>query len=156
MEQFERVERYLNRIRKLYSGRNNIAWDERLDAKDDVDSFFIYCHHLHDWVAELNKLGIPITNIRKRSEINFSVQICADIANGLKHCKLTKKQWSESSPRVATTYIESNRGSDELGIKGKFGIVTKSGEMLDVLEIAESCWRYWDSLRFEFQILWQE
>ena len=48
MEQFDRVERYLKRIRNIYSGDNLIFWDDRAYVEDDIFSFFIHCHHLQD------------------------------------------------------------------------------------------------------------
>lgn len=50
MEQVERTERYLNRIRKIYEG-TSILWEERRYYEDDVISFFMHCYHMRQNAA---------------------------------------------------------------------------------------------------------
>ncbi len=142
MEQINRVERYLQRIRNVYSGENHILWDDRKSVEDDILSFFIHCHHLHEWVANLNVVGISHKDLKQFIESHESLKICADLANRSKHCKLTRKQWSQVKPHLSGTQYQSNGNADFPGISGKFSVVTQN-EVIDVLELAESCWKHW-------------
>ncbi|MCG9776167.1 hypothetical protein L1D49_23155, partial [Vibrio diabolicus] len=144
MEQINRVERYLQRIRNVYSGENHILWGDRKSVEDDILSFFIHCHHLHEWVANLNVVGISHKDLKQFIESHESLKICADLANRSKHCRLTKKQWSQLKPHLSGTQYQSNGNADFPGISGKFSIVTQN-EIIDVLELAESCWEHWSS-----------
>lgn len=146
MNQFDRVERYLNRIRKVYSGQNLIMWDERETVEDDILSFFIHCHHLSDWITTLNKLGLTHRDLKEFIESHEELKLCADIANLSKHCRLTKKRWSRSSPRVTGRRFESNGNADLPGVTGRF-IITTHSEVIDVLDLAEACWRHWSDLK---------
>jgi len=142
MEQFDRVERYLNKIRNVYSGENQIFWKDRKMVEDDILSFFIHCHHLQDWILTLNRVGVSQTELKGFIEKHDSLKLCADIANRSKHCRLTKKQWSNAKPHLAGRQYTSNGDADSPGIKGKFTIITRN-KIVDVLELAETCWKLW-------------
>ncbi|EHJ9977293.1 hypothetical protein KB975_001211 [Vibrio parahaemolyticus] len=153
MEQFDRVERYLKRIRNIYSGDNLIFWDDRACVEDDIFSFFIHCHHLQDWVSNLNKVGITSKQTKQFIEGHESLQICADLANQSKHCRLTKNPWSGVKPHLAGVQYESVGDSNSPGIRGKFAVVTDEAT-LDVLELAESCWCHWRLLKHDIEQQW--
>lgn len=153
MEQFARVERYLKRIRNVYSGDNFILWDDRVCVEDDILSFFMHCHHLQDWVVNLNKVGIEFDQIKQFIESHKSLQICADLANQSKHCRLTKKQWSNVKPHLAGVQYQSVGDAELPGVRGKFAVVTEN-EVIDVLELAESCWHHWNNLKQNIEQQW--
>lgn len=152
MEQFDRVERYLNRIRKVYSGENLILWDHRRLVEDYILSFFIHCNHLRDWVDELNKVGVSRSEINSFISNHDSLKLCADLANSSKHCVLKNSGWSKVKPHFSVCQFESNGNVNDPGIKGKFSVVTRN-EIIDVLELAESCWKHWQGYR---QLLMQK
>lgn len=150
MEQFDRVERYLKRIRNVYSGDNLILWNDRACVEDDILSFFMHCHHLQDWVSNLNKVGVTSKQTKQFIEDHESLKICADLANKSKHCRLTKKSWSNVKPRLAGFQYKSVGDSNHPGIQGKFLIVTNDA-IFDVLELAESCWHLWSLLKHDIE-----
>jgi len=67
MEQLERAQRYLQKIRRLYVGVPAL-WDDRNKYEDDVLSFFIHCHHIRDWIVALNTLGITPAEVDRFSD----------------------------------------------------------------------------------------
>lgn len=88
IEKLEKLRRQLNRLQN--ENRSN------LDYKDDLDSFFVECWSLKDWIKNdpkvINKIH-DITSVLERyisSDINL--QICADLANRNKHYLLTQKR----------------------------------------------------------------
>jgi len=150
MEQLEVVERYLERMRRMYSGTNSLKWDERHFLKDDVYSFFIHCNHLRDWVLHLNKIGITEDDIKKFIRANKPIQICADLANSAKHCHLERRTWSENQPHLSGSTYESANTHSNLGVKSTFTIIS-GNETLDALETAEQCLTLWKSFIEKFK-----
>ena len=101
MEQLQRSKRYLSRIRSMYHG---VALDENKTAKhldDDVISFFIHCYHIRDWIIHLNKLGIISKDVDDFINQHDALKICADFANGAKHCKLIRNTRTDGKPHIA-------------------------------------------------------
>lgn len=150
MEQLEIVKRYLERMRRIYKGDNTLKWEDRHFHKDDVYSFFIHCNHLRDWVVHLNKIGIEKTDIYKFVRENKPIQICADLANYKKHCRLERKTWSGQSPHIGGTTHQSGHVYSELGVQSEFAIFS-GDESIDALELAEKCWSLWESFINKFK-----
>ncbi len=150
MKQLEIVERYLERMRRMYNGENFLKWEDRHFNQDDVYSFFVHCNHLRDWVIELNKLGISKTDIKEFILKNRPLQICADLANLSKHCRLERKTWSGRHPRIAGTAHQSSNFHNELGVQSEFQIWVEA-ESFDALEVAEQCWALWSKFVNRFK-----
>ena len=143
MEQLKLVERYLIRIRRMYSGNNSLSWGDRHFTNDDVYSFFIHCNHLRDWVLKLNKIGITKKDITEFIRKNRSIQICADLANSAKHCHLEQRTWSGANPHIGGSTHQTSSYRETDGVESQFQIVMDSEEF-DALEIAEQCWKEWN------------
>lgn len=148
MEQFERAKRYLTRIENIYAGIFSSSGHDRDDYDDDVISFFIHCYHIRDWVILLNKLGITARQIDSFINNHQSLKICADLANGSKHCRLTRSLRTEQQPhfagkerRTSTWYI-GNGGGEVM--KCKYTI-SSSAQFIDALELARQCIQLWES-----------
>ncbi|EEB7841207.1 hypothetical protein GNY41_22395, partial [Salmonella enterica subsp. enterica] len=101
MEQIERSKRYLNRIEKIYAGIFSSSGHDKEDYDDDVVSFFIHCYHIRDWIIELNTLNIKSGQVDTFINKHQALKICADLANGSKHCKLTRSLRTGRQPHIA-------------------------------------------------------
>jgi hypothetical protein len=101
MEQFERAKRYLSRIEKIYEGVFSSEPHDTDCYDDDVISFFIHCHHIRDWIIHLNKLDITTKQVDNYIDSHKALRICADLANGSKHCQLTRTLRTEKQPYIA-------------------------------------------------------
>ena len=147
MEQVERAHRYLERIRDAYAGVP-FRDDGRDYYADDVHSFFVHCHHIGDWVATLNTVGVTKKQVDKFVAAHLELLICADLCNGTKHCRLRKLQTSRQ-PHVAGHRLTSSGVSrdDESAPTGttqcQFEVLAE-GQYYDALWLAESCMRLWD------------
>ncbi|MDD2660164.1 MAG: hypothetical protein PHY54_10890 [Methylococcales bacterium] len=148
MEQFERTKRYLARIESLYAGILLVS-DHGKDAyDDDVVSFFIHCYHIRDWIIHLNKLGITARQIDSYINEHKALMICADLANGSKHCKLTHSLRTDRQPhiavkeRCASNWFTGNGGGEV--IKCKYTILSNT-QLFDALELAKECVELWES-----------
>lgn len=144
MEQIDRTRRYLERMRKIYSGA---PYEEDPTCyTDDVLSFFIHCYHIRDWIEELNRLGITREEVNDFIAKHQELRICAELCDGTKHCRLdrNRKRWTSRQPHVATTQFVSGGTNDNLTTtSGRFQIMSE-GTFLDALELAEKCMALWD------------
>ena len=129
-------------MRQIYAGENRLKWEDRDFNLDDVQSFFLHCNHLRDWVLKLNKIGITKADIDDFIQKNLPLQICADLANSSKHCRLERKTWSGGEPHLSGITHQSSVYDGGLGVKSEFKIWMDS-EPFDALEIAEQCWSLW-------------
>lgn len=152
MEQIERANRYLQRIREMYKGILHPRQD-RDYYNDDVLSFFVHCYHIRDWILELSKIEITRREVDKFINTHEPLKICADLSNGSKHCTL-KRMRTEKQPHIvsrelkASTWITGSSGGEVL--KCKFKILTANG-FYDALELAEECIKLWEIFTNELQ-----
>ncbi len=83
-EQFERVLRSLKKVEQ--SAR------QQTEHLDNLFHFFQDCWHLKDWIKNDDTLPQSTRDALVRdAENSESLKFCADLANGTKHLKLTKR-----------------------------------------------------------------
>jgi len=146
LEQFERTKRYLERIRALYAGMFSSSGHDKDAYDDDVISFFIHCHHVSDWIIHLNTVGITAKQMDNFINQHMPLKICTDLANGSKHCKLTRSMRTLKQPHIvgkerrSSTWTTGNGGAEHM--KSKYTILAGS-EVYDALELAEECVQLW-------------
>lgn len=132
----------------MYHG---VALDENKTAKhldDDVISFFIHCYHIRDWIIHLNKLGIISKDVDDFINQHDALKICADFANGAKHCKLIRNTRTDGKPHIAykkqnSSIWYSDNGGTEI-TKVEFKIMSKIA-IVDALSLAEECMSLWET-----------
>ncbi|MCK4842621.1 MAG: hypothetical protein KAT04_12190 [Methylococcales bacterium] len=147
MEQFDRTKRYLQRVKDIYSGIFSSSGHDKESYDDDVISFFIHCYHIRDWIIHLNKVGVSAKQVDFFINSHTALKICADLANGSKHCKLTRSLRTKKQPHIVgkthetTTWLTGNGGGEHM--KSKYSIL--SGENIyDALELAEESVLLWE------------
>ena len=154
MEQAERARRYLERVRNAYAG---VPYrdDGREYYGDDIYTFFVHCHHIGDWIVALSLVGVTQKQVSALIDSHIELRICADLCNGAKHCKLTRRTRLDSQPHVATARltslgvfraVELPSGETELtgGTSQCEFTVLADGESYDALDLAEACMSLWD------------
>lgn len=143
MEQIERTRRYLKRIRDIYEGVPYIA-ETRECYTDDVISFFIHCHHIADWVMKLEGFSIQKKDVEQFIDVHPELRICADLCNGAKHCRLTKKMRGSKQPHVSGRTFESSGTNGVFQTtKCRFEILSDN-QIFDARDLAETCMALWD------------
>lgn len=156
MEQLERTKRYLLRIERIYGGIYSGSNHDKDSYDDDVISFFIHCYHVRDWIIHLNKLGVTASQVDAYINQHKALMICADLANGSKHCVLKRSLRTSRQPHISgkerrtSTWLGNNGGGEVM--KCKYTIVSNS-ELLDVLDVARDCVRSWESFMGDLQTL---
>ena len=156
MEQYERARRYLNKIENVYAGVFSSTEHILKDYDDDVYSFFIHCYHIRDWIIQLNKVGVTSNQVDAFINSQKSLSVCADLANGTKHCKLTRTSRTKHQPRIVSTERQTstwliNSGGGEV-LKCKYTILCNS-EFFDALKLAKECIHAWDGYMHDLEIL---
>ena len=147
MEQFERAQRYLVRMRAIYAG---VFEGERSknDCEDDVMSFFVHCYHIKDWIVHLNNIGMTSKQVDTFIDQNECLRICADLSNGAKHCTLTKMTRTATQRHVVGRKYETSTWFTGSGggkvLKGAYSIMTAAG-VIDALSLAEDCMHCWST-----------
>lgn len=109
-------------------------------AIDTVLSFFEAIHHLKDWLE-----NDPISGITKDegdSLINRSLmlRLCADLANGSKHLKLTRSRTGDKSTDITRNDVTVFAGT---GTAAHRFYVQSGKKEYDVLCIAEATVEEW-------------
>ena len=105
-EQFERVERFLDRVRRKET--------DTVEYMDDLWAFFQNAWHLKDWVKYDSSIPKDKSGrIIKAAEASDVIQICADLANRSKHLALTRKdrKGADVTGRNITIVIGGNTSS---------------------------------------------
>lgn len=148
LEQLERTKRYLKRMNEIYSGIFSSSGHDKEAYDDDVVSFFIHCYHVRDWIIHLNKLGITARQVDSYIDSHRALRICADLANGSKHCNLTRSMRGDSQPHIAgkerhtSTWLTGSGGGEVM--KCKYTVLSDA-ESFDALELATECVLLWES-----------
>lgn len=147
MEQLDRANRYLERIKGIYSGVFCLKGHDKEAFDDDVISFFIHCYHVRDWIIHLNKVGVNARHVDSYIDRHKALRICADLANGSKHCKLTRSLRTDRQPQIAgkeryaTTWLSGGGGGEMM--RCKYTVLSNS-DFIDALELATECMNLWE------------
>lgn len=145
MEQLIRTQRYLQRLRDIYAGVFNDG-NTKQGYEDDVLSFFMHCYHVRDWLIHADIAPVRACKVDEYISRSACLMLSADICNGVKHCKLTKKPRSGTQPIFSGKEYRSSlwlagASGGEL-LQAKYSIQTATG-VLDVLDLAEECVQSW-------------
>lgn len=154
MEQFERTKRHLKRIEGIYAGIFSSSGHDKEAYDDDVVSFFIHCLHIRDWIIHLNKSGVTGQQVDSYINSHKALKICADLANGSKHCRLTRSLRTEGQPHIAgkerqtSTWLAGSTGGEVM--QCKYTIFSNT-EFVDALKLARECVQLWESYMNELE-----
>lgn len=89
------MKQWYERIKRI--GQRIPNEPELRDYLDEVYAFFQNCHHLKDWIMNDDAITPqPRDRVEDFINRNECMRLCADLCNGSKHLKLTKKPRSSS------------------------------------------------------------
>jgi hypothetical protein len=133
--QWARVQRRLDDVRGVYAGRPG-GTDAAIDT---VQSFFEAVHHLKDWLE--NDPSSGITDGDSLTNRSTTLQLCADLANGSKHLKLTRRtRTGDPATGIARNDVTVFVGT---GTSAHRFYVQSAGAEYDVLQFAEDAVAEW-------------
>jgi hypothetical protein len=146
LEQFELVKRYLYRVESIYQGVPLLPHVEKEFYDDDVISFFIHCFHIKDWAINA---GVNKKEVEEYVNCHKALRVCADFANGSKHCKLTINLRTGYQPYVGGRERFTSRFGDETPIMQCSYRIVCNSEVMDALSLAKECVELWRVLLIE-------
>jgi hypothetical protein len=134
LEQWERVFLGLDRLRRIYSGREGGS----ANAVYDLHSFFLNAYHLRDWIAEDGSTGIGLPQIDAAIRASTELSVCADFANRLKHVVLTRHRLDPQTgvTRQDVTVRLPAFGSGNVATASHSWTISAGGRSYDALELA--------------------
>ncbi len=145
-EQFERMKRWYERIKKINQGEpHNLSFINLSPGYfyDEFYAFFVNCYHLKDWIQNDDTVKLPKNEVEHFINQNECIRVCADICVGIKHLKQESSPRSGQVPKFERRELSlSLRGGPEPIITVKFSITTKDGT-IDAFELASECVRKW-------------
>jgi hypothetical protein len=142
-EQWERVSRWLIRIRETKAGLVHTRESETY--QDDLYAFFQNfhnCYHLKDWVKNDPVSAAEVADVETFISNTESLRICADLTNGTKHFVVTTPR-QDPETRVGSRNIHISLGGPEAMIAITFNIVA-GGTTRDAHDVAEECFAAWE------------
>jgi len=147
-EQFERMKRWYERIKKIDQGESHNLSFVNLSPSyfyDEVYAFFMNCYHLKDWIENDDTVKQEdkgkVENFMRKDD---SMSLCRDICIKIKHLEQKSVSWSGRVPEFkGREFPVSLGGGDEPIIGVKFSIETETGPK-DAFELASECVRKWE------------
>ncbi len=146
-EQFERMKRWYERIKKINQGElHNLSFINLSPGYfyDEFYAFFVNCYHLKDWIQNDDTVK-PLEKEKVEPFIKQDkcMSACRDICIGIKHLKQQSTPWSGQVPKFGDRELSlSLGGGSEPIIQVKHSIKTKDGT-IDAFELASECVRKW-------------
>jgi hypothetical protein len=134
--QWARVQRRLDDVRAVYTGQVG-GTDAAIDT---VQAFFEAVHHLKDWLGNDPSSGVTKEAGDSLIDGNSVLQLCADLANGSKHFKLTSSRTGDLSTSIARNDVTVFVGA---GASAHRFYVVPAGAESDVLQLAEAAVAAW-------------
>jgi hypothetical protein len=134
--QWARVERRLEDVRAVYTGREG-GTDAAIDA---VVWFFQTVHHLKDWLGNDPASGVTKADGDLLIGGSSELQLCADLANGSKHLRLTRSRTGDLSTTIARNDVSVLVGT---GTSAHRFYVASAGQEHDVRDVAEAAVAAW-------------
>ncbi|WP_250030339.1 hypothetical protein [Paractinoplanes maris] len=166
-EQYDRMIRSRGHLAEVVTGSGSHVVDSD-DARDILVYFYMNAYHLKDWIKNDPATSSAAGSVEGFVGATAALRLCADLANGVKHLKLTRQtktgdsQTSFSSQSVvvrpgtirarATVNDEGqiaairNTPSDEPKPALHTWEVRSSGQAYDALELADEivdAWKAW-------------
>jgi hypothetical protein len=103
-EQWARLGRWFERFREIDCGTEHRRPGEYY--VDDVHAFFMNCLHLKDWLTNDPSSGLTKADLKPLTTRSTSLQLCADLANGVKHLDLKREYWVAHDTHVGRHLVE--------------------------------------------------
>ena len=141
-EQYDRMKRWYERFVTLDERRpHNVPSDNYLD---EIYAFFMNCYHFKDWIKND---GTIATTVQQAVEDHINstrpLKLCADIANSLKHLRLTSSRSGES-PAFGKKKLGLALSAAPTTISLKYEVNTTTGP-IDAFQLATDCIDAWDA-----------
>jgi len=147
-EQYDRTRRWYGRFADTNAGKTHDRESE--SYRDDVHAFFLNCYHLKDWLGSDPASGVSSQDAEGCVNASLDLMLCRDLANAVKHMKLTTSRASKDTALGRTHYalgLNVVMGPAEVEptrISATYE-VSSDGNTYDAFEIATRALAAWDA-----------
>ena len=141
MEQFARVARWYDRLKKVNRGKRH---DSDTDLyEDDLYAFFMNCYHLKDWIkSDLNlKAAGRGRDVEDAVKSHVYMQVCEGICSGEKHFGMPRNK-AKPKPRVQSAHIKIDVTQGMIAIDYNIDTGGPLGAM-QAFDLATKCMEFW-------------
>ena len=122
----------------MTAGRDHVDDAESDGYQDDAYAFFVACFHLKDWLTNDPASRAAASGIEALVSASHSLSLCADIANGSKHLRLTRRPRVDASARIGRRRYELHISSETTTRAVRYEIHA-AGKTYDAFELAQQC-----------------
>jgi hypothetical protein len=141
-QQWKRVGRWFSRFRETASGRDHHRESEYY--QDEVYTFFQNCHHLKDWLKNDSASADATSDVEDFISSSPPLRLCADLANGSKHLKLTRRARVDPKTKIGSRHFSLELGDGRPRIAAKYQ-VEAAGKRQDAFWLAKECMSEWEA-----------
>jgi len=158
LEQLDRARRALTKLENLstITSTENVSIPP-VQQTEYVDALYFYfqnCWHLKDWIknddAAPASLKAAVRRMETEQDPVHSLMLCADLANGSKHFKLTHsiRVDAKAQGQIMVRVAESMFGNEpsSTSVQFQYRIVEGSGANHDALAVARKALSDWENL----------
>lgn len=138
-EQYERVERWYQRLKSITDGRKHTQPSDYY--QDEVLAFFINCYHLKDWIINDNSAKVSAQEVKDFVNQSEYLRVCGDICNGSKHLRIDFPK-SNKNTRIKGRNFSLSLGEVLPVFQAKYKIISGRKEY-DAFELATKCLEEW-------------
>jgi hypothetical protein len=141
-EQWQRVLRQYELVRSTNEGRPH---DRDSDFyQDEVYAFFQNSYHLKDWLKnDPDTARLVKPSIEDWVKATPTISLCADLANGSKHLKLTRSKTGDFETGIGHRDFELDTGGTDVPIIRVKYHAESGGRTYDAFELATACIAEW-------------
>jgi len=133
VEKWQMVLHSLDKVCEVYANSNGLG---TIEIECRVDSFFVECDHLRDWLLWDTSLpAITETTIDRKVDSTAALSLCRDICNTHKH----HTRRSGRTARVRGVAIDAPRATVAIEVDWALPAATT----VDALQLAEDCVQSW-------------
>jgi hypothetical protein len=132
--QLDRVRRFYDRVTQRPEGAAYL-----IDYQDDVQSFFMHCWHLKDWVKHDPLIDQPVKDrIKDAVHASDVLKVANDLATSAKHLEVNK---SRAGAELSLMRLDA---SGELSLLDC--IIEVNGAERSAREVAAECLQEWERI----------
>lgn len=142
-EQLARVERWLERVREIDSGKSTMdVSTKRLE--DDVRAFFVECSHLGDYLWKSTPEVCSKKDVKNWRKSHPALETCRKLCNGIKHLKRPANDPAIIKKGISLVINDAVGGAPPPSTHGVLMVVEPGGER--ALQVAEQAVQDWKEL----------
>ncbi len=130
-EQWDRLSRWYQRVHE----------SRGVDREEFLYAFFQNCASFRDWIHANRSPNVTKVTLEELVRSNTELSVCQDISNGSKHFALNDPKMPREFAR-AREYVPAPLAG---GVSAWSFVILSDGHKYDVVDLADTCYRLWQT-----------